>query len=615
MHNYLSNIIAKYSLKANFLLERLFNYLNNKRPTKIVARTDIIVLGINDGHDAGAALVMNGSVLAAIQEERLNNIKHFAGIPEKSIGLVFNVAKIHPSQVSLIALVSYDPPGRENLQSLGTKILLKLSPLLHSNPYLRFYRSYKKSRRDLRLLRKILLKIGLTNKETFVIEHQTTHASAAYRSSPWASVENKNRNSDTLIFTADGSGDGLSSTVNVGASGNINRIANSSYYDSLGNAFYTEITRFLGLKPWDHESKVMGLAPYGNPKYCMNEMRKIIAISKSNPLEFKNKIGSLGSNIQPKLRRMLANQRFDNIAAAAQLHLEELIRTWVSNAIHKTGIDKIACAGGIFLNVKVNKILREMPEIKEIFFYPAPDDEGTAVGAALQGYFEYCLREGVKPENKPITDIYYGPSYENEHIKKKLMAHDDSNKWGYDYYEDVDGVSGELLQKGKILARCTGRLEWGPRALGNRSIIADPRNANVIHKINFAIKQRDFWMPFAPSILEERTNDYLVDPEYAPYMIMAFDTPASKEGRENISATIHPYDATCRPQTVRQEWNPSYYRVIKSFEEITGIGAILNTSFNLHGYPMVGTPEMALWTFENSKLDGLILGNYIVTRK
>jgi carbamoyltransferase len=589
-----------------------------------MAKRNILVLGINDGHDAGAALIKNGRVVAAVQEERLNNIKHFSGVPEKSIFEVFNIAKAHPYEVSLIALVSYDPPGTENLESFRTKTLVKLSPLLHSDSYVRFYANYKKNHRSFKLLKKVFEKLGLTSTETTVIEHQTAHASVAYRSSPWGYGNSGSSNGDVkgnenihevLILTADGSGDALSSTINIGSEGDIERIAFSSYYDSLGNAFYSEITRFLGLKPWDHENKVMGLAPYGKAEYCIDRMRKIIRIDEHRPLRFQNTIGGIGSNIQPKLKKLLANQRFDNIAAAAQQHLEDLMKKWVENAIKLTGIKNVACAGGIFLNVKVNKLLRESKEVKDIFFYPAPDDEGSPVGAALQGYYEYCLREGIRPEHSPIADTYYGPSYDDEQIEEILVERKISNsKWKYDLCHDIDKTVGELIVKGKILARCTGGIEWGPRALGNRSIIADPQDMRVIHKINFAIKQRDFWMPFAPSILEERKEDYLIDAEFAPYMIMAFDSTTTKEGGDKIPATIHPYDRTCRPQTVRREWNPHYYKIIKTFEDSTGVGAILNTSFNLHGYPMVGTPEIALWTFENSKLDALVLGNYLVSK-
>jgi carbamoyltransferase len=585
-----------------------------------MAKRNILVLGINDGHDAGAALVKNGLVTAAVQEERLNNIKHFAGIPEKSIFEVFRISKAEPTDVNLICFVSFDPPGIENLETLSARTLIRLSPLLHSDSYIKFYTSIKRKHRTFAHLKKIFENLKLLDTETTVIEHQTAHAACAYRTSNWSYHNGGNgdgKDRAILILTADGSGDGLSSTVNIGINGHIQRIAFSSSYDSIGNAFYTQITSFLGLKPWDHEYKVMGLAPYGKPEYCIEQMRKIIRLDPHNPLRFENTVGTIrSSTIQSKLRKLLVNQRFDNIAAAAQQHLEDLMKKWVQNAIKATGIHKVACAGGLFLNVKANKILGELEGVDDIFFYPAADDGGTPIGAALQGYYEYCTREGMSSDHVPMGEIYYGPSYSNDEIKEILITAATSNnnekKWKYDYYDDIDGTIGELLVKGKILARCSGGVEWGPRALGNRSIIADPRDTRVVNKINFAIKQRDFWMPFAPSILDERKADYLLEPHFAPYMIMAFDS--TLEGGDKIPATIHPFDRTCRPQTVNKQWNQSYHKIIKTFESYTGEGAILNTSFNLHGYPIVGTPQTALWTLENSKLDGLILGSYLVTK-
>lgn len=169
---------------------------------------------------------------------------------------------------------------------------------------------------------------------------------------------------------------------------------------------------------------------------------------------------------------------------------------------------------------------------------------------------------------------------------------------------------GELVAQGKVVARFNGRLEWGPRALGNRSILASARDYRTVWRVNFMIKHRDFWMPFAPTILEERMNEYLVNAKPARYMILSFDTT---EKREEIIAAIHPRDFTCRPQTLN-EWNPRYRKVLESFEKITGVGGLLNTIFNLHGYPIVGTPELPIWTFENSKLDALAIGNYLVIR-
>jgi carbamoyltransferase len=211
-----------------------------------MTKRNILVLGINDGHDAGAALVKNGLTMAAVQEERLNNTKHFTGIPEKSIVEVFRISKADPSDVNLICLVSFDPPGMENLKSLSTRALIRLSPFLHSDRYIKFHTNFKRKRRTFAHLRKVFERLKLLDTETTVIEHQTAHAACAYRTSPWG--YNGKDKDGILILTADGSGDGLSSTVNTGRDSRIQRIAFSSYYDSVGNVFYTEITRFLGLK-------------------------------------------------------------------------------------------------------------------------------------------------------------------------------------------------------------------------------------------------------------------------------------------------------------------------------------------------------------------------------
>ena len=232
------------------------------------------------------------------------------------------------------------------------------------------------------------------------------------------------------------------------------------------------------------------------------------------------------------------------------------------------------------------------------------------MGAALRGYSELELKNGHKPTKVPLTSNYFGSSFSNEEIKESLKNHDLLEK--AEYIEDIDSEIGELLaEDSNIVARFSGQMEWGPRGLGNRSILANPSDYGVIRKINHAIKMRDFWMPFGPSILESRMQDYVVDPIDAPYMIVSFDTT---EKRSEITAAIHPYDLTCRPQTVMAEYNPGYEKVLKSFEVKTGIGAVLNTSFNLHGNPIVWNPEIAIGTFQNSELDALALGNYLLKK-
>jgi len=577
----------------------------------------VTVFSFSDGHDSSAALIRNGKVLAALQEERPKNIKHYDGIPEFSMREVFKIANIHPSEVDLIAITNlvrvHSPssrkiqaaPGMPKESQLGARVWFALHalgyvPFVSSHTFAKMYVKILHNFREMRQTRKVLDGLGLLDKETVFIEHQLSHASAAYRSCPWSYDE------PTVVFTADGAGDGLSSTVSISEKGEIRRVASSTSYDSLGNTFYGAITVYLGLRAWQDEYKTMGLAPYGNPKYCINAMRRIIRINPKKPLEFENKISPF---IQSKLQSMLSRQRFDNIAAAAQQHLEDLLVAWVKNAIKKLGVRRIVCSGGVFLNVKANKRIMEIPEVEEMFVYPAAGDDGTAIGAGLQAYFKYCKREGFRPQKVPITDLYYGPSFSDEQIEQTLRESGWIKK--AEYHKAIDSFVGESVASGKIVARFSGRLEFGPRALGNRSILADARDLKTVGRINFAIKQRDFWMPFAATIIEERAQDYLVNPRSSPYMIMAFNTTMR---RDEIVAGIHPFDKTCRPQTLNKEWNPEYRAVLDAFNEKTGVGALLNTSFNIHGYPIVCTPKQALWAFENAQLDGLALGNYFLTK-
>jgi carbamoyltransferase len=353
----------------------------------------------------------------------------------------------------------------------------------------------------------------------------------------------------------------------------------------------------------------MGMAPYGIPDYCLDKIQKIVRVHPDKPLEFENTIGAYLEYVQKKLTKLLAEQRFDNISAATQQHYENIVTQWVQNAIDVSGIHKLACSGGMFLNVKANKLIREMESVDDVFFYPAASDEGIPVGAALEAYYRFCEREGIKAQKEVLGPIYYGMEYTNNEIESVLKNTGWMEK--AQFYDDIDHEVGERVAKGAIVARFNGKVEWGPRGLGNRSILADPRDLRVIRKINFAIKHRDFWMPFAASILDERKSDYLINARESPYMIEAFDTTSSAE---EILAGLHPKDMTCRPQTVNF-WNPGYYNVIKTFENITGVGGLLNTSFNLHGYPLVGTPEIAIHTLQNSDLHTLAIGNWIVEKR
>lgn len=560
----------------------------------------VIVLGIHDGHGAGAALVCDGKVISAIQEERLNNIKNYSGVPVLAIPEVFKIAKIDPSEVNLISigcLVRVNAPVAEE-DKLSVQVYKKIAPLLSShwatNLLIKSFHKFRK----LDDLISIFGQIGLENKQLVFVEHHASHAACAYYQCPW--------DGETLVMTLDGAGDGICATVNIGNDFKIKRIASTTSYHSPGNNLYSEITGYLGMKRWEHEYKVMGMAPYGLPELCMDQVRQIVRINPNKPLEFQNTLGAYSTEVQKKLQRLLAGKRFDNISAACQKYFEELVTQWVKNAVQVIGIHKIACAGGMFLNVKANKLIRELPEVDNAFFYPAADDSGTPVGAAMEGYYRFCEAQGISAKKSPLCDLYYGRQFSNEAIEQSLV----DNGW-IKNSEQIQGIEvyiAERLAKGSVIARFNGRDEWGPRALGNRSIMADPRDLKIIRRINFAIKHRDFWMPFAPSILEEDMSTYLKDPHSAPYMIEAFDTIKKAH---DLVASLHPYDQSARPQTVNG-WNPGWKAIIKNFKAMTGVGGILNTSFNLHGYPIVGSPEIAIWTFKNSELDGLAMGNWFI---
>lgn len=566
-----------------------------------MAKKDVLVLGIHDGHNAGAALVKNGSVLAAINEERINNIKNCSGPPLESIKRVFQIAQVDYSKVDIIAIVGLlrtHAPLKE--RPLHIKLYERLTPYVHGHAFCHLLVKTLHRFRKMDELNRLFQDMGIADREILFVEHHLAHAASAYYQRPWGEK--------TLVLTLDGAGDCLCSTVSIGEGLALKRIASSTHYDSPSNNFYSEITGYFGLKRWEHEYKVMGLAPYGKPEYCIEEMRRLVRVNPHKPLEFQNTSGAYLSQVQTRLRKRLAEQRFDNIAAACQTYFEEMVAQWVRNCIRETGIGKLACAGGSFLNVKANKVIREMEGVEDVFVYAAADDGGTPVGAALEAYYRFCEREGIEAEAGKLGAIYYGAEYDDEYTKSVLQ----NTGWikKASYLPDIEGEIASLVAKGRIIARFSGRDEWGPRALGNRSILADPRDLRVIRKINFAIKQRDFWMPFAPAILEERIDDYLVNARPARYMIEAFDT---HEKADEITAGLHPYDKTARPQTVN-DWNPSYRKILEGFQRITGVGGILNTSFNLHGYPIVGTPQVALQTLEQSELDGLAIGNWLVMK-
>ena len=571
----------------------------------------MITLGIHDGHTATACIAKDGKILSCVSEERLNRIKEWGGFPKSSIKECIKIARLQPEDIDAVAVVGKikplkpenfsEPYPSRKLFSLGTKVLPK--SFLRSSSWVSPAISILEKNRGKKGISDNLKKMGI-KEEPVYYEHHLIHAATAHLTC-W------NGTKENLILTCDGSGDGLSATVNIGKDLDIERLATVSNYNSLGE-FYTRITQYLGMKPLSHEYKVMGLAPYAKETYAENTynlIKDFFKISDKNPLIFENNSGFWKWGYIKNFQEIFLGHRFDNIAWAAQKLIEEILVKWIKNAVKETEIHNVVLSGGVFMNVKANLKILELPEVERLFILPSCGDESLAIGAALQRYVELS----GNPKIDSLGPLYFGSEFSNEQIDETINKKV-KDKFRVERINDIDEHIGEEVAKGKVVARFSGRMEWGARALGNRSILADGSNRDVVMKINEAIKRRDFWMPFTPTILSERADEYIINPKKmkAPYMIIAFET--KEKAREDLIATLHPYDFTARPQILKKDWNPGYYRVLKTFGSETGRGGLLNTSFNLHGDPIVCSPEDAIYTFENSALDALALGNYYIER-
>lgn len=558
----------------------------------------MIMLAVNDGHDAGACLLKDGRLVLASAEERRVNQKNFAGIPVNSLGALFARTGIQPEEVDALALSSIvrtTVPTREPKRIY--RILGWLSWLAKGELGTRAGRAVLSRLRKKQDLLRCLKALGVRDVPLLTYDHHTCHGACAYYHRPW--------DGEALVLTLDGAGDGYCARVFVGRDNALEPVAATPKYHSVPAHMYSAITAHLGLRPYEHEYKVMGMAPYGQLDGSYEVLRELFRV---DGLTFRNTIGLPPTAFSSYYTRKLAGFRFDNISAACQKVFEDLVVEWVSNAVRRTGVRKLACAGGAFLNVKANMLLRELEDVESLYVYPAADDGGTVVGAAILGYLHLCEETGTAQLLDLPQHMYCGLAYSEDDVLPIVQ------RSGFPYVkpEKPAGEVARLLAEGKVVARFDGPEEWGPRALGNRSILADPRDLKVIRKLNFAIKHRDFWMPFAVSILEEDAHKYVKALSPRPYyMIEAFQT--NPETVNDIVAGVHPFDQTVRPQIVN-DLNPEYKRIIEEFKRLTGVGAVLNTSFNLHGYPIVGSPEVALDTFRHSELDALQIGPFLVTK-
>lgn len=583
----------------------------------------MLILAIHPGHNATVGLIRDGQVIGLLSQEKLDNVKNSATFPIQAAKALMDECAVSWDDIAEVAIAGTDvfpaycydylfnannriksrlPPIGRVLKTLENSVLGRVMPGVFRMARARRKADLVKIGRA-ELLEK-LASMPLAGKPVTHIDHHQCHAYSAY----YGLFKD---DAPALIFTADGSGDDACATVSVAREGRLERIAFTPPSASLGG-IYSNTTRFLGMKILEHEYKVMGLAPYckGYEKDVYNRVfAPVISLDPKNPLVFRSSVDT--SKFYEYLVDRAVGERFDNIAGAVQMLLEERILEWMRAGIAKTGIRNIFTGGGVFMNVKLNKRIQEMDEVEHVHFLPSCGDESNPIGAG----FALALQRGDTP--KPIDNLYLGLSYSRDELATFIEQNGLRNKYKITECEDIETEIASLLAERQIVARYSGRCEWGARSLGNRAILGHPSHMESFYTVNDLIKARDFWMPFAPTVLVTDADLYLENyrPQKAeaPYMITAYK--ATPRGQLDLKAAMHQGDHTIRPQVVTPEANPEYYRLIAAFKARTGVGAVLNTSFNLHGYPLVATPEQAIFTFEKSGLHYLALGRFLIEKR
>jgi carbamoyltransferase len=560
------------------------------------------ILGLNFSIDASAALVRDGHIIAASEEERFVRSKHYAGFPDRSIQFCLDAGDIDFSDLDGVAFF--------------------WNPGIHAEAGVRRFTS--SPRHHLEFLHNVPANLigylggdGVVNtKQVFSLEsgkeltihyitHHICHAASAFYTSPF---------DDAAILTVDGYGERQSTVVSKGLGGKITPVLAVDFPHSLGS-LYAALTEYLGFRANSGEGKVMGLASYGGPGKFEKLIRNMVHLTGTGfeldltcfeyfhdrPHRYNRRlIELLGPAREPESE---LDQRHMDIAYGVQKVTEEALLHLARLAKEKTGSTRLCLAGGVGLNCVANgRIVRESG-FDDFFFYPAAGDAGTAIGAALwvsHGMFGLD-RTGI------VASEYLGPSYTSQEVRSAL------DKFGVAYWkvEGTEKLAAKMIADGLIIGWFQGRGEFGPRALGNRSILADPRRPDMKDLLNSRVKFRESFRPYAPSVLETACGEYFSSSVPSPYMLRAYDTLPDKV--DVVPAITH-VDGTARVQTVTEEQNPRYYRLIYALGELTGVPVVLNTSFNIRGEPIVNNIQDALKCFFTTDLDALFVEDFLVVK-
>ena len=558
-------------------------------------------------HDSAAAIIKDGEVLAAVEEERFSRNKFDDDFPKNAIDYCIKEANISPNELELVAF--YDKGVLKFERLLDNYIAVAprgLRSFLDVIPKWLHKRLWVKDE-----IKKHLK--GFDGKIIFP-EHHLSHAAYAFFTSPF---------NESAILTVDGVGEWTTASFGQAEDTNIQLTNDIRWPHSLG-LFYSAFTYYLGFKVNEGEYKLMGLSSYGEPKYYDLIKKELIDIKDDGSIHLNMKYFAFTHD------KVMTNKKFENlfgcpvrkedseakqihydIGASAQSVLEEVLLKMANHVYEKTHKENLCLGGGVALNGVANyKILKEGP-FKNVYIPPSPGDGGSAIGCALYAYYSFYKNQRTIEKDNDVmisNNVWLGPQYSNSEIKSFLDSKDISyQKLEYD---ELIKKTVELISEQNVVGWYQDKMEWGPRALGNRSILADPRNAKMKDILNEKIKHRESFRPFAPSILEEYAAEYFDLTVPSPYMLLV----AKVKKPDTIPAVTH-VDGTSRVQTVSKKSNKLYYELINEFFKLTGVPVLINTSMNVRGEPIVNTPEQAYSMILKTDMDYLVMGNFLISKK
>ncbi len=561
------------------------------------------ILGINYSNDAAAAFIRDGVVEAACQEERFRRVKHYAGFPTKAIQFCLDHAGCTLEDLDGVAFFWNPGLVAESPVSRFTSSTRHQLEFLHSVPT-QLVSGFPNSGVEA-MEQTITFKSGKRLPIHFVTHH-LCHAACAFYTSPFE---------EAAVLTVDGYGERQATVIYKATGKTLEPVLEVDFPHSVG-ALYAGVTQHMGFNPNGGEGKVMGLASYGEAGQYTDKIRKLVDLTEDGftldlkyfeffhdrPKRYNHRLVELLG--EPRSPESAIDKRHEDIAFGLQAVTEEILLHLARLAREKTGMSKLCMAGGVVLNCVANGKIAKESEFDECFFYPAAGDNGTSAGAAL------WVDHNVFGTDRSfeVASEYLGPEYTTEQIEVSFK------NAGVDYHtvDDAVPLAAQMVADGCIIGWFHGRSEFGPRALGNRSIVADPRRAEMKDIINQRVKFREAFRPYAPSACVEHSGEFFDSDVPSPYMLRAYNT--RKDKLESLAAITH-VDGTARVQTVSKEQNPRYHSLIEAFGKLTGVYVVLNTSFNIRGEPIVNTVEDALRCFFTNGIDALFIDDFVLVKK